>query len=249
VSSSGDWFENDHLWDVMQNFIFNENILEAAPGEVELMINLLGLEPGSAVLDLCCGPGRHSLELARRGYAVTGVDRTEKYIEDAREGAAKEKLNTEFILADMLSFCRPDSFDTIINMYTAFGYFEDYKDECQVVSNMYQSLKPGGRLLMDMAGKEWIAKVYQKRDWREKDGVFVLEERIPVNNWRYLDNRWIVIKDGKKEEFMFRLRTYSAVELTDLLKSQGFDNVEIFSDLEGAPYAEKVKRLVAVAVK
>ena len=83
------WHEQDQFWEMVP--LFGPDRLEMAPEEVEGVISLLGIEPGASVLDLCCGVGRHSLELARRGYRVTGVDRTASYLQTASEKAAAEE--------------------------------------------------------------------------------------------------------------------------------------------------------------
>ena len=128
-----------------------------APSEVEAALKLLGLKPKGRVLDLCCGPGRHSLELARRGFAVVGVDNTAGYIAEAKKRAKSEKLKVEFVKGDMRCFRRLGAFDAVINMFTAFGYFKNPRDDRRVLENIHRSLKPGGKLLMEMLGKEILA--------------------------------------------------------------------------------------------
>jgi SAM-dependent methyltransferase len=213
-------------------------------------VELLGIEAPARVLDLCCGPGRHALELCRRGYAVTGVDRTKAYLAEAMQRAEEEKLKVELVEDDMRRFCRTDAFDVVINMYTAFGYFEDESENRQVLGNVYQSLRQGGRLLIETAGKEVLARIFRPRDWHEEeDGTIFLEERKAVRNWSWLEVRWRMYKDGAWRERTIGHRTYSAVELTDLLLECGFTTVECYGDLAGAPYDHQAKRLVAVARK
>jgi SAM-dependent methyltransferase len=243
------WYENDRFWEATQPFLFSENIMQKTSSEIDNILKFLEINSGSKVLDLCCGPGRHSHELARRGYLVTGVDRNAQYIDEAVKTAAEEKLEIEFIKSDMRYFKRAEAFDAIINYFTSFGYFDNPDEEWQVVDNIYNSLKPGGRLLMEMVGKEVVARTHQARSWGEKEGIFLLHEQKPVDNWTYMDNRRIVIKDGKKEEFNFTLRLYSAHELTVLLKTSGFTLIDIYGDIEGAPYDNMAKRLIAVAKK
>src|SRR5687768_4028043 len=82
-----------------------------AAGEVEQALALLGpLPAGAAVLDLCCGVGRHSIELARRGFCVTGVDRFEPFLDRARSAAADAGVSVEWVRDDMRSFRRPGGF-------------------------------------------------------------------------------------------------------------------------------------------
>lgn len=249
MADQAGWFENDRFWEATQPFLFGERIMAQAPDEVDNMLKLLEIEPGAKILDLCCGPGRHSLEFARRGYAVIGVDRNSQYLGRAEESARAEKLNIEFVLEDMRKFSRANSFDAVINFFTSFGYFDNPIEEKQVVDNIFSSLKPGGRALMEMIGKEVITRIYQSRDWGEKNGTFLLDEREPLEDWTYMSNRRVLISGDKKEEFRFTIRLYSAHELKTLLHSAGFGRVDIFGDIEGSPYDQKAKRLVALAHK
>ena len=244
-----DWYEEDAFWETWAPFMFSKERLENAPAEVTNIISLLKINPGASILDLCCGPGRHSLEFARRGFSVVGVDRTQAYLDKAREQAENEGLNVRFIQEDMRSFCRPDAFDVAINLFTSFGFFEDKKEDEKVIRNVYRSLKGEGVFVIDVMGKEVIARIFRERDWSEEDGVIFLEERKVTKDWSWMENRWILIKGEKREEFHFSHRPYSAVELSLLLKESGFSTISIYGDLAGSPYDHKAKRLVAVARK
>jgi SAM-dependent methyltransferase len=243
------WYEEDFFWETVAPVLFGEQRWSDAPTDVENALTLLGISPGASVLDLCCGVGRHSLELARRGIQVTAVDRTSAYLERARKQAEQEGLDIEFVQDDMRTFCRPGAFDAVVNLFTSFGYFDDPEDDRQVVLNVHESLKPGGIFLMDMAGKEIAARVFQERGWREEDAVIILEERKVTNNWGRMDNRWIILKGGEKQEFRLSLRLYSAVELSTLLGGCGFDKLDVYGDMTGSPYDHMAKRLVVVAHK
>jgi SAM-dependent methyltransferase len=243
------WHEQDDFWKTFAPVIFNSKVMSAAPQEVEQFVRLLNLQPGSSVCDLCCGVGRHSLELACRGFDVTAVDRTALYLREAKKKADAARLDIEFVQADIRDFCRPDSFDAVVNLYTSFGYFEDPDDSRSALENIYKSLRNNGKVLMELMGKEVLARIFQERDWREQDGIILLEERKVGRNWRFIESRWIMLKDGKQYEHRFYLRPYSAVELCDLLSSCGFQQAETYGGLDGSPYDEKAQRLVAVGHK
>jgi SAM-dependent methyltransferase len=243
------WYEKDEFWETMANLMFAGPRWAAAPVEIEEVVALLRVKPPATILDLCCGPGRHSLELARRGFHVTGVDRTLSYLEKARQQAAAEKLEIEFVQEDMRRFSRPDAFDGVINLFTSFGYFENPAEDRQVLVNLHRSLKPGGALVMDTVGKEVLARIFRERDWREEDGVILLEERRISHDWSWIDNRWILLKDQSRREFRVSHRIYSAAELSGLLKDCGFASVETYGDLAGSPYDHLATRLVTVARK
>src|SRR5436305_2588561 len=170
------WHEQDEFWVAMAPLMFGPNRWAGVAGEIDGAVAMLGITPPCQVLDLCCGPGRHALELARRGFDVVGVDRTAAYLDRAR-AAADQTSRASFVQDDMRHFCRPDSFDAVINLYTSFGYFDDPDDDRAVLRNVFRSLRPGGRFLMDLLGKEVLARGFRERDWREQDGVTLLEER------------------------------------------------------------------------
>lgn len=243
------WYEQDEFWRTFAPLIFNSERMLSAGQEVEQIVSLLKLQPGVSICDLCCGPGRHSLELARRGYCVTGVDRTGLYIEQAKKKANEERLNIRFVQDDMRSFCEPNAFDAVINVFTSFGYFEEATDDRRVPENVYKSLKKGGKFLIDIIGKEVLARIFQEKRWWEEGGAIILEEAKLSEDWSLVDNRWIIIREGKRDEFRFSLRLYSAAQLSELLKSGGFGQVEIYGDLGGSPYDQKADRLVVVGCK
>ncbi|MGA2915540.1 MAG: class I SAM-dependent methyltransferase [Sedimentisphaerales bacterium] len=243
------WYEDKSLWKTVAPILFNQKRLEQTGSEVEQLIRLCGIRKGTKVLDLCCGQGRHSLELARRGYNVTGVDLTEEYLAKARRKAKAEGLNIQFIRDDMRRFCLLDYFDAAINMFTAFGYFENPAEDRRVLANLYRSLRKGGTLIIDVIGKEILARIFREREWYEENGRIFLQEHKIRRDWSWVDNRWILFENGKRKEFRFGHRIYSAAELTGLLKDCGFKSVEIFGDLAGADYDHNAKRLIAVAKK
>jgi len=243
------WHDDDDFWLSMAPFMFDETSWENAPIQVEQLIALLEMASGAKVLDCPCGPGRHTLELARRGFDVTGVDRTAAYLEEARRRARAESLAPELLQADMRQFSRPEAFDVALSLFTSFGYFQDPADNELVLRNYHRSLKAGGLLLMEMSGKEVIARIYQRRDWHEHEGALLLEERNVASDWRRMESRWILVEDGLVREARFSHWLYSAGELGKMLTDNGFSQVEIYGDLEGAAYDHEAKRLVAVAHK
>jgi cyclopropane fatty-acyl-phospholipid synthase-like methyltransferase len=243
------WYQDASFWKTFESTIFNRERLDAAGEEVDCIVKLLALEKGSKILDLCCGTGRHSLELARRGYQVVGVDLTQSYLDKARMQAESEGLNVQLIRSDMRRFCQIESFDAVINMFTAFGYFEVEADNKRVLANIHCSLRKGGILLIDVMGKEILARIYQQRDWYEEDGRIFLRENTMLQNWSWADNRWMMLEKGKIREFRFGHRIYSGVEMVNMLKECGFSSVNTYGDLEGADYDQNAKRLVAVARK
>jgi SAM-dependent methyltransferase len=248
--STTPWFENERFWAVFAPVLFGEQRLAITPEQTDRLVDLLEIRPGATVLDLCCGPGRHSIELAHRGCRVTGVDRQSDYVARAQARAAAEGAQVEFVIEDMRRFVRPGAFDAVINMFTSFGYFEDPADDRLVLEHAFTSLKPGGRILLELVGREVLARVFRERDWsQEEDGSIFLQERRLAPDWGWIDNRWILIRDGRSEEFRFGHRLYTGTELAALLRACGFADAQVFGSLAGVPYDQQAGRLVVRARK
>ncbi len=243
------WHEQDDFWETFEPFLFSRQRIAEASREVEEIINLLEIRQDSKILDLGCGVGRHSLELARRGFQVTGVDRTKFYLAKASKQAKTKGLEIEFVNEDMRSFRRSTEFDVAINFFTTFGYFDDPGDDDRVIENVLASLKPGGKFLLEMLGKEILGRIFREKDWTEIDDTVVLEERKIGKSWEKIENRWVVCKDGLRSEHRFTLRLFSAAEISSLLKAHGFSKVNIYGSIQGDGYDEKAQRLVVVAQK
>lgn len=247
---SSNWHEQDAWWEATVQIIFSDQVWELAPQQVEQVLALARIEPPASILDLPCGVGRHTLEFARLGCHVTAVDRTPFYLNQARERTRELDLDVEFIEADMREFQRPAAFDLAVNLFTSFGYFEDIADDLKVLTNFFVSLRPGGVLVMDMAGKEVLARIFTPRDWRElDDGTLMLEERSVNQDWTWIESRRIVIKDGERHDLSFSHRAYGASDLTRALEQTGFTGIHVYGSLSGTPYDHTAERLVVVARK
>ncbi len=247
-----DWFENEMFWETLEQFFFSHfRSDDLAEQELQQIGRLIPLERGATVLDLGCGPGRHAVVLARRGLTVTGVDRTERYLERARRRCEAEGLDVELVREDMRRFTRAEAFDVALNLFSTFGYFADRDDDERVLRNLYASLKPGGVVVMEMLGKEQIARDYQERIWYPSTSgdEFLLEEHSVIDGFRGIENTWTVVRDGERRTFNVTVRTYSGVELEDALHRAGFSQVRLYGSLDGTPYDHEAERLVAIGEK
>ena len=243
------WFEDENFWKELYPILFPEERILAATEQAEKILALAEFD-GTTILDLACGPGRHSVVLAKKGYKVTGVDLSQFHLGKARELAAKSGVEVEWVNADMREFSRPESFDMTMNLFTSLGYFEDRDDDIKVIQNLYDCLKKGGTCVIDLVGKEWVAKGFTSSGTSElDDGSLFIERRKVIEDWTRTDNHWIILKDGKSTEFRFKHRLYSAQELKDCMKQVGFIDIRIYGDLDGNPYGTKAKRLIAIARK
>jgi len=240
---------DETLWRDLYPFMYMESTKFAtAAQEIENVVRLTGVGAGE-VLDLCCGPGRHTVELAKRGFKVTAVDRIEFLLDKARAHAAAASVSVDFFLEDMRRFTRPQSFDLILNLATSFGYSENEADDLRALQRMRDNLKTGGTLVIEMLmGKEWIAKKFQPTESKQlPNGDLLFQRNSIIDDWTRVQNEWTLIRDGRISTIEFRQRVYSGHELKELLRAAGLHDVRVYGDLDGRPYGLEAEHLVAVA--
>lgn len=193
--------------------------------DVDFIEHTLGLKPGSRVLDIPCGLGRHSIELAKRGYSVMGVDLQPVLLDKARRATRAEGLNVRFRQGDMRSYRAREPYDAVICMWGSLGYFED-ADNLRFLRNCFANLKPGGGLIVDTPVLDtFLAGMLLSPIWREVDDLYILERK----SWNALQCRmetsWTFIKDGHTETRESSLRIYTLQELLMLLHNIGFTDI------------------------
>jgi len=244
-----EWFDDDAFWRDFYPVIFPEQRLAAAADEIDKLLRLIKPK-GRSVLDLCCGPGRYAIALAKRKYRVTGVDRTKYLLDKARARTRKARVKIEWIRQDMRDFIRPGSFDLILNMFTSFGYFDDKNQDIDVLRNIFSSLKPGGIFLIDVMGKERLSKIFHETtSYVEPDGSTLVQRHEIFDDWTRIRNEWILIRKGRAKSYKFHHTIYSGQELKDRMALVGFVNIRLYGNLSGDEYGLNSPRLIAVGRK
>lgn len=248
VSPDRPCFE-DEIWVMLDPFLFPPKAFKKAFQEIDAIMEKTSLSEGR-VLDLACGPGRHSIPLAKRGWRVTGVDRSPFLLNKAREYADCERLDIEFIQEDMRYFSRPNSYDLVLSLYSSFGFFDDPADNIKVLENAYASLKKGGTLFLDLPGREVLARNFKSTVRRRVKGLGqVTEYRTVSTGWKRLGLAWRFYTDGQLRNYSFRLWLYSAEDMRKMLEQAGFSNIGIYGDFEMNAYDHRAKQLIVSAVK
>jgi SAM-dependent methyltransferase len=244
-----EWFDDESFWREFYPFMFSERRF-AETAELSKQLIKLVKPKGKYVLDLCCGPGRYSLALAKRGFKVTGVDKTAFLLNKARAKAKTAGKNIEWIHQDMRDFIRPNAFNLVINMFTSFGFFDDKDDDMLVLRNVFASLRPGGFFVIDTIGKERLARILVSSAAEPTpDGGLILRRHEVFDDWTRMRNEWIFIKNGKARTYSFHHTIYSGQELRDRLEKAGFVDIKLYGNLQGDSYGPKSERLIAVGKK
>ncbi len=244
-----EWFDDEAFWRELYPFMFPAQRFADTPEQIEKLL-ALARPRGPAALDLCCGPGRCSIALAGKGFAVTGVDRTRFLLDKARARARAAKVRVEWIEMDMRDFVRPDTFDLALSMYTSFGYFDDKTQDVEVLRNIFASLHPSGVLAMDVMGKERLAKILQPTTCDTlPDGTMLVQRHEIFDDWTRVRNEWVLLRHGRARRFEFHHTLYSGQELRERLEAVGFADVRLHGTFEGEEYGPNAQRLIAITRK
>jgi len=204
--------------------------------EVQLFSQILNLSPEEKILDLCCGQGRISLELAKRGFTnVEGLDRSRFLIQKAKAQCKKDGLNVKFREGDARKLpYPPDSFDTVLILGNSFGYFETRQDDISVLKEVFKVLKPWGKLLIDAADGDFMRKKFQPRSWEWIDkNYFVCRERsLSVDKQRLISREVVThVSKGVIADQFYAERLYSRKSMEDILKEVGFSTVTVHGEI------------------
>jgi SAM-dependent methyltransferase len=242
-------FDLENVFEV-EDYIFayrNDLSSERSEREVAALVRLLDLKPPMKILDLACGFGRHANRLAALGHSVTAVDYMPGFLEMARQDASEMSVQVDYRQGDMRQIDFDGLFDRVMLLFTSFGYFEDRGNE-QVLRNMARALKPGGRLMFDIANRDVFLKDLPPADVIEK-GRDLLINRFSFDalTGRF-HNRRILIRDGVRKDKPFSIRLYNANEIQALLERAGLVDIRILGE-DDQPLSSRSHRLVVIAAK
>ncbi|MBP1464652.1 methyltransferase domain-containing protein [Candidatus Chloroploca sp. M-50] len=223
---------------------------EQTVAEVLMLRDLLP-EPPADLLDLACGQGRHSINLARAGFTVIGLDASEPLLDLARTDAAAAAVEVDFVAGDMRAIPYSGCFDAVINMFTAFGYFDREEENQAVLEGIARALKPGGRLIMELAHRDRVVTGFQPTDWYElDDGTVVWIRRYfdPLRGILTSIDRWRD-PDGHEDERIHRIRIYTATELDRILRQANLTPINWYGSINLHALTPDSPRIIVVATR
>ena len=205
--------------------------------EVDFIQSVTAIQPHSQILDLCCGQGRHVLELARRGFKhVNGLDRSRYLIRLAKKRAAAEALAASFKEGDARTPRLPDeSFDCVIIMGNSFGYFAAKDDDAKVLNAVGKLLRQSGSIVLDLADGDWLKTHFEPRSWEWIDAHhFVCRERSIASDGERLISREVITHDetGVLADQFYAERLYTRDAIMRLLENCGYRNIRFHGPIE-----------------
>ena len=249
-ANKSDWYKYGWSLDIKEQS-WTENTKE----QVDFIEKMLELRGDEKILDLACGYGRHSLEFARRGYAVTGVDITKVYIEDARKCAKQENLNANFICEDIrnVSFC--EQYDVVLNMADgAIGYLENDEENAKVFDVIAKALKPGGKSFMDIQSGDYADAHFPQQLWDAG------EHGLTLSSFEWNPESRIMLYGQKDFAYGDKIykpempcgnptRLYTQKEIEEIMITQGMKVLSTYCDYCGTPASEKGFQLIVYSRK
>jgi D-alanine-D-alanine ligase len=229
--------------------LFNANYLKTdgdvvenadnTTAEVDLLVRAAGLEPGQKILDLCCGQGRHTLELAARGFRqARGIDQSRYLLGVARKRAKAAGLPAKFTLGEARELkLPPGQLDCIAMMGNSFGYFQHADDDLVVLQAVRRALKANGTLAMDLTDGDWVRKHYEPRSWEwlNAQELVVRERQLSADGQRLVCREVIVhATRGITVDQFYAERLYDREQVANLLTRAGFTGIAEHDVLEAA---------------
>ncbi len=236
-----DWFGGEYL------ALYPHRDRAEARRAVELLRQATGRGPGTRVMDLGCGAGRHLVELEAIGYRAIGLDLSMRML----EAAAEESAGADgLVRADMRFLPFGDrSFDVVTSYFTSFGYFDREHEDLQVLREVGRVLAPGGSFLLDFMNAHQVVANLRGEDRRTVSGVEVVQERRLVAGGRIVEKKIKVgVGDGRPpREFIERVRLYEPGELDSLLARAGLAPGPRFGGYDRAPFTRSSPRCIVLA--
>jgi 2-polyprenyl-3-methyl-5-hydroxy-6-metoxy-1,4-benzoquinol methylase len=237
------WFNTAEYLDVYRH----RNESEATE-HVNFIIEKTGIRKGSPILDMACGPGRHSIIFAKQGYDVTAVDLSDNLLCVASKLAVSAGVIIDFHKSDLREIDLGKKFDLIINLFTSFGYFEEDSENYKVFDAAIKHLNYNGRFVVDFFNKNYLVK--NLKDFSEEillDGQLKQQRSITGN--RVL-KKIEISSDGVTKYFFESVRLFSPDEIICALNDRGLFVDRIFGDFEGNTFdPETSERIIIIAVK
>lgn len=238
------WYEASFGEDYL--LIYRHRNREEAEGEIRKLLHWLQLPEQSHILDLCCGTGRHALTLAEANYRVTGVDLSSVLLQKAR--ASDPNGRVTWIECDMRAL--PDDpmfterFDAVVNLFTSFGYFEEDREQLNVLRQIQKALKPGGRFVIDMMNAPYTMDHLVTHTKRVEQGAVISETRRIDNGFV---TKQIVVQEPNRlaRYYIERVKLYTAEAMAAMLNEAGLVLDKVYGNYDGHVYdSRKSKRMI-----
>ncbi len=240
VAWYAEWFGRQYLE------LYAHRDRQEAVSDINKLERLLELRRDLPILDLACGGGRHSIELAARGYEVIGLDLSEELLEVAKSTAGEAGVSVRFVQGDKRSIPFVRTFGCVLNLFTSFGYFTEEKDNLAVLEGIRRSLVPGGIFLIDHLNRDYVLAHLVPEDVRELNGKRIVQRRRFDETSGRVEKEIEVDEGGARQCFHESVRLYSPDEFSEMASRAGLRITSIRGDLDGSDFGAESKRMIVM---
>ncbi|HKI88323.1 MAG TPA: class I SAM-dependent methyltransferase [Draconibacterium sp.] len=234
------WYEQ--LFENYAQSYDKESFTQGTLQEVDFIENEIGSNKNFSVLDVGCGTGRHSIELAKRGYKVTGIDLSEDQLTAARNKALAAGVSVDFIQMDARKIQLSETFDLAIMLCEGgFSLMETDKENFEILKNVVATLNPGGKFIFNTLSVLFPVFNSLKQFHEENVTISTLENKtFDLMTFRDRNRYEIPDDDGKIRKLDCNERFYAPSEIMWLLETLGMKNSEIWGGTAGNFQKEKL---------
>jgi SAM-dependent methyltransferase len=228
------WFDSPYY-----HLLYSHRNHQEAADFVKRLIDLIQPPKGAHLLDVACGRGRHSLEMYRHGYKVTGIDLSRENIKYAKEEAKKMKASDalQFMVHDMRKPLNTQ-FSHVFNLFTSFGYFKDQKDNIRTLESFRAQLAPNGVGVIDFLNPSWVLANLVKEESIERDGITFSIERYTKGKWLCKDIQFQV--DKHNYQFQEQVELLEINDFISLFSQANLQLVDLFGDYQLQAYNKEL---------
>lgn len=222
---------------------------ERTAAEIDFVIAQTRLSANARILDVGCGFGRHSVELAGRGFQVVGVDSSSAMIARARERAHETGVEVEFVQSAAQDYTNSQPFDGAICLFTTLGQIDEKGDNIELLPRVAEMLKPGGWFVVEVPQRKWVIN-HLKVTERIGNGERFADVKRHYDGFTHvLSENFRVVRPGEKINFLLQYRLYRFEDVRYLLSKAGLEVVHSFGGYDGRPLSDESPIILAVAKK
>lgn len=243
-SHFGRWYVNERYWVDSYPFVFPSYVWSNARIEIDFLLDQCG-SVGNDCLDLCCGIGRHSAELAKRGFKVTGADSSRFLIAQARKKTIG--LGITFQRTDLEKYFPQRKFDLVLNLGCSFGQFRTDEQNKQFLVNMANAVSTGGYLVINCLTREVVQRGFRRRGQYKMKGGYVTYKRTKTNDASTVAGAWSFHRRGARSQYHTIYRLYDPPWFIDILRKEGFEEICCYGGYEAQEYGKLSRELIIVS--
>lgn len=240
------WYLNDQYWSDGYSFLFPDHVWPDAKLEIDFILNKCDLH-GNTCLDLCCGIGRHAIELAKCGLRVQAIDSSKYLLRKARRNARGLKIN--FLRRDLEKSLGHQRFDLVINLNSSFGQFSCRRRNIQFLVNMGRAVSKGGYLVINCLTKEIVTRGFQSIGRYKLRNGYVSYVRKKSRDCSDIQGIWTFMRRRQKSAYVIRYHLFNSTWFVDTLTRLGFTEIHRYGSFDGREYSCLADELVIVCKK